>query len=88
MATSSLRAWLLLLCVVDVSPTQPPSCGAPARKTDAIAPPEGFKEPRWVFSLLPKSMQKDPRLDYTVITEMTPAGRKLPPGDQGQSRVL
>ncbi|HRE07409.1 MAG TPA: hypothetical protein PKX00_17465 [Opitutaceae bacterium] len=77
MATSPLRAWLLLLGVW-LSPATA-LLGAPERKTDAIAPPEGFKEPRWVFSLLPKSMQKDPRLDYTVITEMTPAGRKLPP---------
>lgn len=33
----------------------------------------------WVFELLPKSMQKNPRLDLTVITEMTEAGKKLPP---------
>lgn len=32
-----------------------------------------------VFSLLPKSFQKDPLLDQTVITEMTPEGRKVPP---------
>jgi hypothetical protein len=33
----------------------------------------------WVFSLLPKSFQKNPRLEMTVITEMTAEGRKLPP---------
>lgn len=33
----------------------------------------------WVFSLLPKSLQKNPQLELTVITEMTDAGRKLPP---------
>ncbi len=32
----------------------------------------------WVFSLLPKSLQKNPHLNLTVITEMTPAGKKLP----------
>lgn len=35
-------------------------------------------ESRWVFSLLPKSLQQNPRLDITVITEMTEAGKKLP----------
>ncbi len=34
---------------------------------------------RWVFSLLPKSLQQNPHLNLTVITEMTDAGRKLPP---------
>lgn len=34
---------------------------------------------RWVFSLLPKSLQQNPRLDLTVITEMTDEGKKLPP---------
>lgn len=33
----------------------------------------------WVFSLLPKSLQKNPRLEITVVTEMTEAGKKLPP---------
>jgi hypothetical protein len=37
------------------------------------------REPRWVFSLLPKSLQKNPRLELTVITEMTDAGRRRPP---------
>ena len=56
----------------------------------AAAPPPGTpastgKEGRssgkseWVFSLLPKSLQKNPRLELTVITEMTDAGKKLPP---------
>ncbi len=33
----------------------------------------------WVFELMPKAFQKNPRLELTVITEMTDAGRKLPP---------
>lgn len=33
----------------------------------------------FVFNLLPKAFQKRPNLDFNVITEMTPAGRKLPP---------
>ncbi len=46
----------------------------------AVAPQK--KEPeksQWVFSILPKAFQKNPLLDLTVITEMTDAGRKLPP---------
>ncbi len=44
--------------------------------------PKSVVEPdpdRNVFSLLPKAFQKNPLLDQTVITEMTPAGRKIPP---------
>lgn len=40
------------------------------------------KEPdasRWVFSLLSQSLQQNPRFKFTVITEMTDAGRKLLP---------
>ncbi len=36
------------------------------------------KKSEWVFSLLPKSFQKNPQLEITVITEMTPAGRQRP----------
>jgi hypothetical protein len=35
-------------------------------------------EGQWVFSLLPKSFQKNPLVDQTVLTEMTEEGRKLP----------
>jgi len=57
-----------------------PAAGKPVDSgSGAAAPSAGFQQSGWVFSLLPKSMQKDPRLDYTVITEMTPAGKKLPP---------
>jgi hypothetical protein len=41
--------------------------------------PGDAKKSEWVFSILPKSLQKNPRLDLTVITEMTEAGKKLPP---------
>ena len=34
---------------------------------------------QWIFLLLPKSLQQNPHLNLTVITEMTDAGRKLPP---------
>jgi len=42
-------------------------------------PAESTGSSRWVFSLLPKSMQKNPLLDFHVITEMTAAGEKLEP---------
>ena len=45
----------------------------------ADAAPKKESSSEWVFSLLPKSMQKNPRLELTVITEMTEAGKKLPP---------
>lgn len=32
----------------------------------------------WLSILLPRSMQKNPRVDFNVITEMTPAGRRRP----------
>jgi hypothetical protein len=32
----------------------------------------------FVFSLLPKSLQKNPRLDFNIITDMTPAGKARP----------
>ncbi len=38
----------------------------------------------FVFSLLPKSFQKKPRLEFNVITEMTPEGRKVAPPSPGQ----
>lgn len=53
---------------------------APATHPAAVATPAAAKkeESQWVFSLLPKSLQKNPRLELTVITEMTEEGKKLP----------
>lgn len=67
------------LCLVLASLAR---AAAPAPSTPpAPAKPEtGNSE--WVFSLLPKSFQKNPRLELTVITEMTAAGKKLPPVSQ------
>lgn len=36
----------------------------------------GSARSRFVFSLLPKSFQRKPRLDFNVYTEMTPEGRQ------------
>jgi hypothetical protein len=52
----------------------------------AVAKPEQTVDPRkavsvhsgdLVFSLLPKSFQRNPVVDFTVITEMTDEGRKV-----------
>ena len=45
----------------------------------AAAAPDESGSGRFVFSLLPKSFQKDPAVDLAVITEVTDPGRKLPP---------
>lgn len=44
---------------------------------DPQALPIESSEGKWVFSLLPKSFQKNPLVDQTVITEMTHEGRKV-----------
>lgn len=58
-----------------------PASSAPAAATAKAAAPAPKKPAsgnQWVFSLLPKSLQKNPRVEMTVITEMTEAGKKLP----------
>lgn len=40
--------------------------------------PKAEKESGFVFSLLPKSLQRNPRLSFNIFTEMTAEGRKLP----------
>jgi hypothetical protein len=54
---------------------------APAKAEPAPAAKESSG---WVFSLLPKSFQKNPLLELTVITEMTAAGKKVPPPSAAQ----
>ena len=49
---------------------------APASAFQALKKPQSDK---WVFSILPVGLQKNPLVDYTIFTEMTNAGRKLPP---------
>ena len=47
----------------------------------ADAPPDAAPPQKWEsqgFNLIPRSMQRDPRLDLSVITEMTKDGRALP----------
>ena len=49
---------------------------APARPI-GDQPAEELKSGSFVFSLLPKSLQREPRVDLNVITEMTAEGRRL-----------
>jgi hypothetical protein len=41
-------------------------------------PPEPARSSKWVFSLLPKSFQRNPSVDFNVITEMTAEGKRFP----------
>jgi hypothetical protein len=70
------RAWFVSL----VLPALLQGASSPAPVPTAAKPPPAKKSEKseWVFSLLPKSLQKNPRLDATIITEMTEAGKKLP----------
>ena len=52
----------------------PGSAAGPAKSTEETE----SERPAFTFSLLPKSLQRNPRLDLNVITEMTPDGKKLP----------
>jgi len=52
---------------------------AGAAWTAPATPP--IKDPadtQWIFEFLPKAFQRNPRLDLTVITELTAEGKKLP----------
>jgi hypothetical protein len=49
---------------------------SPLKASDSAPPFAEAKSGQFVFRLLPKSAQKEPLVDVTVITEMTPAGRE------------
>lgn len=49
---------------------------APVRAADTVSAPQHSS--RFNFSLLPKSFQRRPSLDFHVITELTPEGKKRP----------
>jgi hypothetical protein len=55
----------------------PAAENAPAASSP-IAPAKPKRESGWVFSFLPKSLQKNPRVDFNIFTEMSVAGKKLP----------
>jgi len=62
--------------VVLLACTQP---GTPVRAADHSDAPAAGRSSRFTFSLLPKSLQRRPTLDFHVITELTDEGRKLAP---------
>jgi hypothetical protein len=71
---SFLRFTPLLLALL-------PSVLSAASAAKDILPESASKAPKesnFVFSLLPKSLQRNPRLSFNLFTEMTPEGRKLP----------
>ena len=53
--------------------------GTPVRAAEPAGSPSVERASRFTFSLLPKSLQRRPSLDFHVITELTDAGRKLAP---------
>lgn len=53
--------------------------GMPLLSSAAGKPGAEKKTSKWVFSLLPRSFQTNPRVDFSVITEMTEEGKKIPP---------
>ena len=74
MTTNLRRSLALLLLLVANARADEPAPGPPL-------PPPPAEKPRskFVFSLLPKSLQRKPSLDFHVITEMTAEGKKLKP---------
>lgn len=54
------------------------SAGAAWAAAPAQTPPKDPAASGWVFEFLPKAFQRNPRLDLTVITEVTAEGKKLP----------
>lgn len=75
----SLPVWLAI-CVLPSLAVEPelaqPAMPVPeAEKALAKGDKEGG---RMVFTLMPKSFQREPVLDFNVLTEMTPEGRKRP----------
>jgi len=61
---------------------KPPETATPAFTLpvpDDIKPAGKPKSLKWAFSFLPIAFQRNPVLDFTVITEMTDEGRALPP---------
>ena len=69
-----LRLSLLFLALAAATAAAP----APAPEPKAVEPAAKKESSEWVFSILPKSFQKNPLLELTVITEMTEAGKRLP----------
>jgi len=70
--------WALLPAAFGQDTPPPAPAPAPVQVANMPQRVEETKSTHFIFSLLPKSMDKNPVLDFTVITEMTDAGKKLP----------
>lgn len=63
----------ILSAALAQTPVAPPEPGVP----ETVVPKKPQKS-QWVFSILPKSLQKNPLVDLTIITEMTELGKQQP----------
>lgn len=68
---------LLPALLFALAPAAGHAAPAPAAATRDKAPAE--KGGGFFAALLPKSLQKNPKLDFNILTEMTPEGRRLKP---------
>ena len=78
---ASLSLLPAVLSATDKSPAPlAPAVPTPPAAAAAKAKPKAGEKSgsQWVFSLLPKSLQKNPKVEMTVITEITEEGKKLP----------
>ena len=62
----------------------PPSPGVattsaqPAQPAQSVKAAKRPKSDKWRLSFLPVGLQRNPQIDYVIVTELTDAGRKLP----------
>lgn len=66
------------------SASNSPSPSTKATSSKNVKAASKPKSKKWGFSLLPTSMQRNPLLDFTIVTELTDEGRKLPPPSFGK----
>jgi hypothetical protein len=71
---------LLLLCFASALLLSRAEAATPVlpKAPAAVLPAKKPAKSEWVFSILPKSLQKNPRVELTVITEMTELGKAQP----------
>jgi len=74
-----LSALLSALALAFVLPLHAQSTSATAPQSELKPATRPKSDRRNLYSLLPDSIMPNPLLDYIIITEMTDAGRKLPP---------
>jgi hypothetical protein len=55
-----------------------PTLALPPLPMPSVKAAQKPKSDKWVFSVLPVGLQKNPQVDYAIFTEMTDEGRKLP----------